>query len=896
MERQPSLVADKIKVFISSVQSEALSRARAAAVAACRSLLPIDPWVFESTAAAPYPPEQVFIPKVSESHVLIWLVEAETSDAVEREILTAIAERRRIFSFLLPVRQRTDRTNRVIEKVREVATTRTIVDEADIEAEVAAALGQDLVRVYLGGPHPIRAALLKRLAAQSRALSIARWEQSGLTVGEATELADDASIGHPVADWPRAEGSLVILIGAAGSGKSLTAARTYRRALERAVESAAAPIPVWLQAGHLASGDIRTAVLTASRDLGDPEVVGATIVVDGATEPGAPPAQRLLLEAHALVRAWPTTSVLITAQPTQSYSAEREVLGVRLLNQDQATALIARISGKPGPDMRYMDQAVGETLRHPLYALLYAQRLRTDASAVPPTRVEMVQWLVERAVPGWPDSADLETLAAAIVSDAAGHLPSALIGMADRAAASGFVRRVGDRLEFGLPILLEWLAAQALRRDHELRRSLLVPDAYDLRDRWRGAVPLALASAAPTEFSDFLGELTRVDAGYAHVVLNDAASRWSVESGMPMRSAMEYAREIQVARGTWLEGLGSLGPLVVPSDRGRPAAIAVAVINNSVVVQTAAPGELEPGAIAELRGDEPWHWTSRVRSVLGGDQPRWAWRSVTRDLERELEEIVKQRSLWVARCVPQRREGAWAAALEVTNGNLLTTRVDLSEFEDAVRKRSQAIVRRRRPIPPAIVEAEIADLRARGETAVREPWPGQDLPFGRFIWSGYSSNRLLERAQAVYEAAIEIYAQLVDNWFHAFARRLRLRALLPARLVAVVVPGVTEDLYRGPGIGYAFLPLRVGATSRVEMQLGRYEDLDGILGTEPFGAIDAAIARERPGRPDLHASYVSSAHLEVYGAMPANELAWSWLAKDLRDLGFGAGGIFPEPV
>jgi hypothetical protein len=101
-------------------------------------------------------------------------------------------------------------------------------------------------------PQQSRAELLDRLTASSRAQMIARWRAAGIPTDLAVELADDPTVGvlpAELSDFP--PGTVKVLEGHLGMGKSLLGERLHQQDIQRARLRVDAPVPVWLPARSL---------------------------------------------------------------------------------------------------------------------------------------------------------------------------------------------------------------------------------------------------------------------------------------------------------------------------------------------------------------------------------------------------------------------------------------------------------------------------------------------------------------------------------------------------------------------------------------------------------------------------------------------------------------------
>ena len=81
----------------------------------------------------------------------------------------------------------------------------------------------------------------------------------------------------------------------------------------------------------------------------------------------------------------------------------------------------------------------------------------------------------------------------------------------------------------------------------------------------------------------------------------------------------------------------------------------------------------------------------------------------------------------------------------------------------------------------------VSDLLRNGTDTLVDPWPGPDKewPAGRSggLWSEiYTEERLVQRTNAIFNAALRIYNDIVERWFPAFNKRTQMSHVLPFRM------------------------------------------------------------------------------------------------------------------
>ncbi|MDE2936248.1 MAG: hypothetical protein OXP37_05355, partial [Chloroflexota bacterium] len=148
-------------------------------------------------------------------------------------------------------------------------------------------------------------------------------------------------------------------------------------------------------------------------------------------------------------------------------------------------------------------------------------------------------------------------------------------------------------------------------------------------------------------------------------------------------------------------------------------------------------------------------------------------------------------------------------------------------------------------------------------------------------WDFYSSERLLERVSAIYEAAIGIYAEIVSNRLICFEDSLGIQRPLPVRIEGQVIIRPDGTTYESqPILHWWTRPMPPGMESEVDFCLT--SQVESSSDTSLRKIASARVESERQGV--IHRSGASL--LPSGEFIPATELAHSWLVDDLAAIGW----------
>ena len=242
------------------------------------------------------------------------------------------------------------------------------------------------------------------------------------------------------------------------------------------------------------------------------------------------------------------------------------------------------------------------------------------------------------------------------------------------------------------------------------------------------------------------------------------------------------------------------------------------------------------------------------------------------------------------------QEDVWLAALDAAGrrGGADPRPVPLDLLEEALVGLDPValLVLAGRQVSTERIVEQVRALRDQGATEIAAPLPQPDQienPTGGAIWDLYSPERLRQRTEAVYAAAIRAYEGLVSEWFAPFRPRLRTAATLPAVLrgtlnVSPPAESGTPSVWRQATIIWRFDPLPRPGESRAEIVLGSADQEQPSDWDDWREQGKTRYTKLLELRPEASEWITSSEHhsvLDVFGPAPVGGLAYKWLANDL---------------
>lgn len=878
-----------LRVFVSGVIDAETEVFRERVVARLDPFPFLAPWAFEFAPASSEPLNWSYLQKVRDCDLLIWVAGSRTSAPVQREIHEAMTYGKPILVCRLEGAIPDEPTDLL---VNETGVKWQRVTLSEIGDAVVMSVADDMVRAYRKGPSQERLTNLDDTARFSLARRIERWRAAGLTRQEALDFAGRSDVGLPTTEMaPSPERPIRILVGDVGVGKSLVGDRLLQEALQRALSDPDAPVPIWIQARDIGSSKLRAVVENSAGGAANLRRVGAFVVIDDLSQVGGGRADEILSEARVLAGASPSTRFVITSRPTPTVSGQREGVTLAPLPLAASLELVRALVGRQVTGYGW-PESVRDAVRRPLFAILASVYLRESAFGTPRSTGDLIRHLVQRnaALDNPGIQASLRRIGRLSTDREGGGVPVQEVGNRvelQRANDIGLLVETAQTIAFGLPILTEWFAAQSLL-EGDVDIDELSRDAPRL-DLWRYAFVIAVAEASFEQSCALLAPVVRSDPGFASQVIVDAMPQWETtgtDAQLPgYREVGEWIRRTTNAWFSILIDIARYSRLTDANGVLRPMAIAV---NGGRVTQAFGSAADAGQSISELPdtysafGPTPGY--EYVRSASPPIEPAWPWRWSHETTADALKGAVEGQLF-----VPP--EGAifdeliWSASLMLVGaGSLRSEPLDLNQLDGVLHTLPEDGVLRidRRLVTVETLRHRFAQMRAAGKSELQAPWPGWDRPpSSGWVWGPFSPERLLERTIGVFEGAVRAYIQVVETWLAPIANRLTIYATLPAQLTGTLTVRDGEDYASGPVLTWWFDPIRADAATSVRFSLGELP-ADAVFGAKPGGEQYTKLIAMRPrARRWLHASRHQQA-LDIFGSTPATQLAFRWLADDLK--------------
>lgn len=893
-----------LSVFISSKQDDELSRARALAMATVESYPGMKVWAFEDAPASSEAARDRYIRKAGSADFVIWLAGSTTSDPVVEEVDAYLTAGGRPLTFLLPAQHRDPQTEELKERVQKVVTWRKVEDIERLPEHIRTALSDEIARrvrdpapwnhdLYLDQKHRESIAHTKRL-----------WTIFGVPDEVAESLTKDESIGNRI----EAPHSGVVMVKASqGSGKTLAAHRLYQRLLTRRRRDHLQPIPLLIDARSVGAS-LNDHIENSLGNQGKIHAQELLVIIDSLDEIGKHEANQMLGQIEPYTEANPNVSAVVMTRPIPGLKNVGNLTALPECSDDEFLSIASRIAGRT-INTNEIPYRISRT-RNPLFAVIVGTHLRIVGSSLGATPSQMVNLLVQRILEESDDFLEetaelLKKLGVATTTSGEPVRKSTVDpreSTHQRMARSRLVTEQDGKFDFSLAIFREWFAAKAL-----VERTTTLENIDFTSDRWVTPLVLAINSDTTNLSQEVMETISTKDPGIAGLVLEEIEHSWSTQEpleDLPPGSSLDLGHSIREAMINWKDGLGPLMPAIwTVTPGGNIPTLAVDKGPRMVTMMWYQGGkELEP--VIEIPRD--WEilsyeigrdWHPRQSTVIENTKV-WPWATTQKDLSSSLSQQLKTMRFALNSTVGFHEFVAEFAGHLPRHISSTPDEPKINEIVDYIErwitspgrrpKDSIAIGWRSYTLTEMeLIRDKLLELSQVIGDSLTEPWPGEDKPWpkGRtgVLWFElYTQERLIERTNAIFEGALRVYNDIVDQWLPAFNKRHQMSYMLPLRLEGLLSLRGSPERHQWEDATLIWWPRLVNTHSEsgVFFEFGSEEQL---FGKDTKERVEAA-------KQDFLTRGVGFRY--SFGILPGNDpqpaakLAHEWLSYDLRNLGW----------
>lgn len=640
---------------------------------------------------------------------------------------------------------------------------------------------------------------------------------------QAKELAKDRSIGKAPSSLSIKTGSIQILRGEMGIGKSLVSLRIFQDLIDELARSTDAPIPIYLESTtSLQESSLEEEINSFLQRYFDASHIQKSkrqrlVLVDGVDQLGETKAKKLVLKLEELIYQDNSKyhSCIITSRPLRFFNDRQDwkKIEAERLNENEAIKLLQRNSNSLNAAVDYSQwqPSLREAALLPLFNLIIGKLLSSEASELPNSTGELLEWLVEDALKesGYQRNSQQECLlrqaAVEAIESGKSIIPKAVFSSGDSTALQHLldsrliIEKDRRSIYFPIQALLEYFAAKALQTALMSESNQI--DPLKAIERWRYPISLLAIQSPARLLEPLLISIAQKHPVIAAQIIIDSSSS-HIQENPVLFDYKEVGRQLRAAFEAWMSGFGSLSALLVPvNDSGKLVSLGFEITQYGIEYAW-YKGDNDAEEVLSLPEnlgffDDDSSWSSRGFSKISHGNT-WVWRWSLHYMLSGLSNLWESPTFLAPGNSTLMNEAAWRAAKALIQWKESTTwknrqwpyyisSIPLDEIQPILKYlEDEWKLRRIHTIQGISIgysgsqEFYLSTLRKvilhaqeEGKTQLKNPWPGPDRRVDIQKLQLYSSNQIQKRVQAVFSKAVDSYQQLISKHFAKFVPHLR---------------------------------------------------------------------------------------------------------------------------
>lgn len=676
------------------------------------------------------------------------------------------------------------------------------------------------------------------------------------------------------------------LIGEFGSGKSHALLIVSQQLMNEYLSGNSTVLPLYVQGKEIARiGSIKQWL----NDLNYDET-NYFLFMDGFDEIDFNFARQLVEEINILSIQRPQSKILVASRPLTILSIETEkTFYIHPLSSRECESLYNIISCDDGGEraFRWISDHMRKVLAKPFFCIIFAL-FKSEPRGWAKQDIDLIIALVSKSMQragqyAGSVSVDLSKIAAKAVDRnfADVHISEIQFSSSiENILATGFITFSNDYVSFPLPIIAQWMAAEAIRHqvvkidDIILNRSRL--------EKWIYVLSILFSQMSFEESLEYFSKIVYTAPGVASRIIRDGIRFDKLESLPP---AYECGERLQQTMRIWIDALGPLAQWIAPLKCGELRPLGIEATADRITYSWL---RIESGVpVHVLSYSEMRQNASSIHSRGIPAQATWPWIVTFEYLSDYLKKAIEGHVI-IANEGQLQEEYLWNNLLRISGkGSLYEKELDLTKFE-----KYREFVGRRWIVNGKTVDADflfylIDNHIENGRTSIVAPYPVSDKQHTPgWVWSSYSPERFLEKVQFVYGTAFSEYMQMAETVFIKLKEDLRTAKLAPCELVGGLEFNENSNSFEdSPALTWYMKALPINARNGVDIQFRKIEFNDDEL----FHSLIRHNLKMRPGIENRDVVHITSQFVDICNSTPVTNIVFSWIEDELKKIGWIKG-------
>lgn len=606
------------------------------------------------------------------------------------------------------------------------------------------------------------------------------------------------------------------------------------------------------------------------------------LLIDGLDEIDLKSAAQLIEDIDILAVSHPQSKIIVSSRPLFEISKSGKTFKILSLTNEERNALYDSIVGDSSSNFAFhhLDPQMNSLLSRPFFCIIYAL-FKSEPKSWAKTDMDLVSAFINRVLQKVEDQSsvltDLSAIAAKSISKNLGdvHISEIrLTGTLDNLLKTGFISLTDDYLSFSLPIIGQWMEAEAIRRKVVQISSII--DNRSNTTRWLYPFSILFSQLSFEESLEYFSQIVLKMPDIAARVIRDGIRFGTLRSAP---TANECGKMIQQCMQFWIDAIGPLAPYIAPIENGCLCPLGINIENGQRVTYSWLKNYSDefviPMSQNELMQISGW----RFEGIPA--QATWPWILTLDVLSDRLVDVVRNRSMIVEHtqlCA----EHVWNVTLQMAGkGSSYEGELSLDACEEYRSYIGKSLQIETVSVQTDLFFKVVDDHLSKGISKISPPFPVSDRPQASgWDWMAYSTERYLERIQFTYSSALTEYSILVDTIFSSFKKGFRISQLSPYKLVGKLK--FEEKSERTPSLTWYFEALPCNEQNSTDIQLTK-------TSVDPYTLLESLAKNNSALRPELVGSDIASITTQIlYGlsATPVTDVVYKWLDSELIAIGW----------
>lgn len=671
------------------------------------------------------------------------------------------------------------------------------------------------------------------------------------------------------------------LVGDFGAGKSHALLILIQRLAIKYLDTHKGSLPLFAQAREITqSGSIQQWIEHQGINNED-----YFLFIDGLDEIDSTMAKQLKEEVDSLMVGDTTNHILVNSRTLLILQDSDKKIDIHPLTIEEQQTLYTIITKDDSSGVfSHLDESMQKMLVKPFFCIIFSL-FQASPKSWAKTDMDLVAAFVNKTMQGCGDSLekinlDLNRIAVKTVDMNLTDIHVSNVSLTNSLPSilkTGLVTVTGDYIGFPLPIIAQWMAADAIR--HKIVSLEDIVSDKKRTERWTYSLAILFSQITYEESKEYFAKIVRTMPGIASRIIRDGL-RFGHLTDLP--TAYECGKMLQECMQIWIEALGPLSAYIAPTIDDKLLPLGIYTEN----------GHIEYAWVKDFQGKSVLPMSFQQLSQKGYDtiwgcpvpsQATWPWIITFNVLSDNLEKAIKNRSISGGRQLKD--EFLWDTAIRLSGkGDLYEGELDLSCFDPYKGSHGTLVLSEREISLDSLLEI-VDEYIANGNTKLSPPYPTSDKPHhsGGWIWSNYSADRYLEKVRFVYGAALKEYMDLAQNVFSALKEDLRIAQLYPCELVGGLQFSTNATSFTGaPSLTHYWIAVPFGKDSNIDIQIREIPFYDSSL----FNQVLQTNSTLRPEFRSQTLASISSGYVDVINTTPVTNMVFDWLKKELTAIGW----------